>query len=445
LKRQIKLFHGRLLFPGDGLGCFVYLRVDAGKSGTASVTVTAKQNLPYSDYFGTWRIRLPQRWDAQVTISADKIEWLESFCDYYTISGLTWTETKNPGGEHAANYPAGYKVTGTCAMFSEDYYSPSKVDGSGYCRKGDIALVTFYISADKKSIAMETNVKSVSYKDTKIYEKTTDIEYWQISYNLNGGEWMADDSRLTKIPKDARLKGCAHPFKGDFVFEGWYLDQSLNNRYSFSNYDLLTSNITLHAKWSSKTHLQTAVYSMGYSIQIANWVADGQKPTGITGVLTVNYGGTTTQWLSSVYISSNSTYVPYWADNGRRRPEYISGTQSEMADTKSIRDGAYDYARDFRNLIACFDQYQPNNPYISLSNLQKITNNSAITQIIYDNIRGVLPSYSYKMIVFGINDKKELMGKYIGYTFDGKTFHYCCVDPKSSEFGKFAMMNSPIY
>jgi hypothetical protein len=51
------------------------------------------------------------------------------------------------------------------------------------------------------------------------------------------------------------------------------------------------------------------------------------------------------------------------------------------------------------------------------------------------------------MIVFGINSAKELMGKYIGFTTDGRQYNYWCIDPASPDFGKpqFATMNSPIY
>ena len=49
------------------------------------------------------------------------------------------------------------------------------------------------------------------------------------------------------------------------------------------------------------------------------------------------------------------------------------------------------------------------------------------------------------MIVFGINSKKELMGKYIGFTTDGKVYNYWCIDPASADFGKgIFTMNSPI-
>ena len=409
----------------------------------SNITLVAKwetkANVPYADYFGTWRYIYPNPvcWE-QFIISADKIEWTDYWGYYCSISGLTWTETTNPGGDYAADYPAGYKVTGTYGMFGGLSFGITKADGSKNCKKGDIALITFYISADKKSIASRTSSTADQEAD-HVYNKRTDIEYWQVTHNLNGGEWMADCNFVTKVSKgNGYLPLPGNPVKGDLVFEGWYCN---GKRISYMVNEI-TGNITYDAKWSSETYLQKAVYSMGYSIKIGI-----ERPTSILDkngatIATITYAGTT---LTHASIKGNSTLVPYWADGGRQRPSTISGTANDNTSSGSIRDGTYNYARNSNQIIARFDEYQPNNPYISLSNLQKITNNTAITQTIYDNIRGVLPSYSYKMIVFGINSKKELMGKYIGYTTDGKVYNYWCIDPASSDFGKgIFKMNSPI-
>ena len=405
----------------------------------------SKANIPYADYFGTWRFYFQGGTWHQIIISADKIEWSSTSGYFSTISGLTWTETENPGGDLVADYPTGYKVTGTFGMYNA--YEAPKADGSGKCSKGDIALNTFYLSADKKSIA-RGNWDTAEQEGDRIFNKRTDIEFWQVAYNLNGGEWMPDHNFYTKVAKDGRVGYIDHPVKGDLVFEGWCF--SHNGELISLNYNVneIKDNITLVARYSSETYLQKAVYSMGYSIKISI-----EKPSaildanGIT-IATVNYAGVSST-LVSADITGNLTYVAFWADGGARRPEEIRARYGSMladgAVLSEIKNGTYNYARYSGKQIAIFHEYQPNNPYISLENLQKMTNNSAITQTIFDNIRGALPSYSYKMIVFGINSKKEFMGKYIGYTTDGKVYNYWCIDPASADFGKGILtMNSPI-
>ena len=85
-----------------------------------------------------------------------------------------------------------------------------KAEGSGNCIKGDIALNTFYISADKMSIT-RGNLNTSEQEAERVYDKRTDIEYWQITYNLNGGEWLADNNNVTKVAKDGLLMRPDHP------------------------------------------------------------------------------------------------------------------------------------------------------------------------------------------------------------------------------------------
>jgi len=430
---------------------------------TANITLYAKwteedggEDLPYSAYFGTWRYEddVFGSWDLY-TISADKIEWYTNDGSHYIISGLTWTETVNPGGAYVAEYPVGYRVTGTFGSYGASpltaYSIVPKADGSGNCSTGggDIALNTFYISADRKSIARGSWSTAEQEATRIVYEKRTDIEYWQITYDFNGGEWMADNKVMTKVAKGGRLPLPGYPVKGDLVFEGWYADAALTDLRN-AIFQTVTGNLTLYAKWSSQTYLQKAVYSMSYAIQIEDWVASGQRPTEIFPVLTVRYyGGVGGDGpLYSAVIYANNTLVNYYAEGGRQRPEYINGTGvGASGGISQIRNGTYNYARNEGYFIAIFFPYQPNNPFVSLSNLQMITNNPAITEMDYGNIRAAFPSYSHKMIVFGINSKKELMGKYIGYKHQliNDVFYYYTLDHESPEYGKgYSTMPLPV-
>lgn len=78
------------------------------------------------------------------------------------------------------------------------------------------------------------------------------VEYWKVSWVLNGGTWPAGDNHATQVVKGGTLAEPAEPVKTDNTFEGWYKESSLSNKVTFP-YDVssVTSDFTLYAKWST--------------------------------------------------------------------------------------------------------------------------------------------------------------------------------------------------
>jgi uncharacterized repeat protein (TIGR02543 family) len=216
--------------------------LDDSKSGTASVTVTDKQ----AAYFGTWMYNSYE----QQTINSDEIVWL-SGTDYVTISGLTWTKTDNPGGSYIEDYPECYKVTGTVTV--NNGYKVPKADGSGvYCNVGDVTVLYYYISADKESIMVwEQWTAEMEYYFGPFYNQLN-VEYWQVTWDLNGGEWPANDNHEAQVMKKyGKLRGPVSPTKTGYYFGGWYRESSLTNKVSFLY--SITEDLTLYAKWVDVT------------------------------------------------------------------------------------------------------------------------------------------------------------------------------------------------
>ncbi len=227
--------------------------LDKSKSGTASITVIEKpDDGPKAVYFGTWRVVVSVDGDnafwEQITISADKAVWLNKNGYGCTMSGLTWTETNNPGGSYTVDYPEGYKVTGIMKMTNG--YDAPKASGSGNAAVGDVALNSYYFGTDQQSI-MVGNYKTAGQEaQYGPYIKKLNAEYWQVTWNLNGGTWPANDNHATQAAKDGKLAAPKAPTKTGEYFDGWYKESSLTNKVNFP-YDAssVTGNFTLYAKW----------------------------------------------------------------------------------------------------------------------------------------------------------------------------------------------------
>ena len=110
-------------------------------------------------------------------------------------------------------------------------------------------------------------------------------EYWQVTWELNGGAWPASDNHATQALKGGTLSEPAAPTKSDYTFDGWYKEAALTNKVDFP-YDVgnITGNITLYAKW-----LQEAVAEHW---QVTWVLSEGAWPTGDNHATQVLKGGT---------------------------------------------------------------------------------------------------------------------------------------------------------
>jgi uncharacterized repeat protein (TIGR02543 family) len=221
---------------------------------TADLTLYAKWTDygPKADYFGVWRV-VPDNgaWE-QFTISADRMVWLVNSGEGCTIENLTWTEAYNQGGDYTADYTDGYRIRGTVTKMND--LNVPKDDGGGNAGVGDVVAVNFYIYSDKESIRLGNLQSSGHEARYGPYHKKFDAEYWQVTWELNGGAWPANDNHTTQVAKDGKLAAPAAPVKANNNFGGWYKEAGLINSVSFP-YDVssVTGNFTLYANWTDAT------------------------------------------------------------------------------------------------------------------------------------------------------------------------------------------------
>ncbi|GEM_PF-1638048 len=85
------------------------------------------------------------------------------------------------------------------------------------------------------------------------WQEEATVEYWQVTWVLNGGIWPADDNHATQVVKGGTLAEPAAPTRDKYTLDGWYKDEALTAKVSFP-YDVTeaTGNITLYAKWEAE-------------------------------------------------------------------------------------------------------------------------------------------------------------------------------------------------
>lgn len=118
--------------------------------------------------------------------------------------------------------------------------------------KAGYAFVFWYASSNTTAYNFQTPVNS----DITLYAKWQEeavAEYWQVSWNLNGGAWPSGDNHATKVIKGGTLAEPAAPTKSGYKFDGWYKESALSNKISFPYYvSSVTGHFTLYAKWATE-------------------------------------------------------------------------------------------------------------------------------------------------------------------------------------------------
>ncbi|MDR0749360.1 MAG: InlB B-repeat-containing protein [Tannerellaceae bacterium] len=308
--------------------------LDNLRSGTANVTLTDKPKDARADYFGTWRSVPENGYWEQITLASDEIVWVNTNGSGFTINDPAWTETDNTVGNNVADYPAGYKVTGIITSIN-GYTGIPKADGSGTCTSGDLSLISYYLHTDKKSIRIGNFKTAGQEAYYGPYNPETDVEYWQVSWELNGGAWPASDNHVTQVVKDGKLAYPAAPTKAGNTFDGWYKDSSLSNRVSFP-YDMsdVTGNFTLYAKWTDSTPSAklsvTKSPGAGFYTSISVQVRNANGEWGAYKYRISNGGGTEE---INVVPGTYRLFVTYWSC------PYVSCMSSGWSSSFSVSSG----------------------------------------------------------------------------------------------------------
>ncbi|MDR1555479.1 MAG: leucine-rich repeat protein [Tannerellaceae bacterium] len=191
------------------------------------------------------------------------------------------------------------------------------------------------------------------------WEDAAISEYWQVSWELNGGFWPSADNHVTQVVKGGTLSEPAAPAKPDQTFDGWYKESALANKISFP-YDVsaVTANFTLYAKWTTDNGGTTdpTGYKMFTSIsELKSWLSSQSANTADTPYKV---------GLKNVNLDSGNN----WADLGiaigeANKTKYVDLYLNNCTST-AIPDGYYE--RELQGTMVTYKYY---GVFIGLENL----------------------------------------------------------------------------
>ena len=84
------------------------------------------------------------------------------------------------------------------------------------------------------------------------WQEEAKVEYWQVTWNLNGGSWAAGYTPPAQVVKGGTLSEPTAPVKSGSTFDGWYREAAFTNKVNFPySVSGVTANFTLYAKWET--------------------------------------------------------------------------------------------------------------------------------------------------------------------------------------------------
>ncbi len=173
--------------------------------------------------------------------------------DFSNPEGVTYTVTAEAGNTQIWTIIC--RPLSSQRTYYVDHYLQS-LDGTGYAEpaptnytaiKGTFVTATpqnypgfTLVDGHEDEVATGT-VPDVGTLRLKLYY---DRNVYSIQFEENGGSSVSD---ITGIRYEALSGVLPEPSKNDYVFQGWYRDAELTNRF-YSNTEV-TGNLTLYAKW----------------------------------------------------------------------------------------------------------------------------------------------------------------------------------------------------
>ena len=86
------------------------------------------------------------------------------------------------------------------------------------------------------------------------WQDEADVEYWQVTWQLNYGAWASGYTPPAQVVKGGTLAEPTNPVKAGNTFGGWYKEAALTNKVAFPyNVSSLTADFTLYAKWENES------------------------------------------------------------------------------------------------------------------------------------------------------------------------------------------------
>jgi uncharacterized repeat protein (TIGR02543 family) len=145
--------------------------------------------------------------------------------------------------------------------------------------KGGYVFLYWTLKDASTAYSFNTPVTADITLTAKWLEDDGTIEYWNISWNLNGGAWPEGVTPSAKVVKGESLAEPNAPVKEGSTFEGWYKEAALTSKITFPC--TVTADMTLYAKWTAEGgNTDPEGYKMFTSInEMAYWISSQPNNT----------------------------------------------------------------------------------------------------------------------------------------------------------------------
>lgn len=163
-------------------------------------------------------------------------------------------------------------------------------------------LVGWYVydaESNKKSI----NIDLYEFRrNTVVHAEWTSKKY-EVAFETNGGSGIIP---YTAIEYGSNINAPSDPIKDDFIFEGWYTDEDLTERFKFSE-EVVKNSFTLYAKWAKEIfNVEFVTNALEYkldSIKVEKWSKLGKSYT--TALRDVREGFMFVGWYKDKELTLN--------------------------------------------------------------------------------------------------------------------------------------------
>ncbi|MDR0289802.1 MAG: cellulase family glycosylhydrolase, partial [Treponema sp.] len=270
------------------------------------------------------------------------------------------------------------------------------------------AAGTASVAINKTGIETASKNVTVYYKES---EEPPTLEYWTITWNLNGGTERGNNQYPAQIIKGTTLtRPSPDPQKAGNTFGGWYSNSGLSATYNFAN--AVNANLTLYAKWTldapsgsfndiSAAELVANIklgWNLGNTLDShgLDWL--GPNPT---------VSAIETAWGNPVTTKANIDTLKEAGFNGIRIPvTWTNATDSNL----NIRADWIARVKEIANYAASNDMYIILNTHhdedvIKFRNSEMEASKVALKKL-WEQIADAFKDYDEKLIFEGLNEPR---------------------------------------
>lgn len=198
-------------------------------------------------------------------------------CGYENESSSRSNLWRNPGNNQNVNIAitqslsmlvGDTKTLNVTTQNTDFSVSVSPASGSGCYKSGNNVITCTPTVEGTYTVTATATADEITKAPSVLTVTAPGIEYWRVSWELNGGSWPANNNHSTQVTKNGALVKPNDPVKEGNMFDVWYGNSRLTNMIVFP-YTVLRD-ITLYAKWTPKEDIPESSLNKTLLLELVN-------------------------------------------------------------------------------------------------------------------------------------------------------------------------------